>query len=65
MCGFGDASGPGFGSSWQQQGSPLILAEYGQWLVEVAETESSNWREMNCQKIRLIVVCGLGRYFGI
>ena len=47
MYGFGDASGPGFGSSWQQQGSPLTLAECGQWLVEVAETESSNWREMD------------------
>jgi hypothetical protein len=43
--GFGDASGPGFGASFQFADD--IYYEYGQWCTEVTESESSNWRELN------------------
>jgi hypothetical protein len=42
--GFGDASGRGFGATFQVNGQ--ILFEYGQWTTEDAEN-SSNWRELN------------------
>jgi hypothetical protein len=43
--GFGDASGPGFGASFQFTNE--IYYEYGQWCTEVTECESSNWQELN------------------
>jgi hypothetical protein len=43
-CGFGDASGYGFGAT-MQIGDDLWF-EYGQWSSEIAEDSSSNWREL-------------------
>jgi hypothetical protein len=43
--GFGDASGPGFGASFQF-GDELCY-EYDQWCSEVSESKSSNWPELN------------------
>jgi hypothetical protein len=43
--GFGDASGSGFGATIQI--GDEIVYEYGQWISEVTETKSSNWRELN------------------
>jgi hypothetical protein len=43
--GFGDASGSGFGVTIQIEGE--IHYEYGQWITEVTEKRSSNWRELN------------------
>jgi hypothetical protein len=43
--GFGDASGCGFGATFQIKDE--IIYEYGQWTQEVTETRSSNWRELN------------------
>jgi hypothetical protein len=43
--GFGDASDPGFGASFQFADD--IYYEYGQWCTEVTECKSSNWRELN------------------
>ena len=44
---FGDASGPGFGVSDQQEGVPKIVSQEGQWPAIIRWTKSSNWREMN------------------
>ena len=51
--GFGDASGPGFGSLNQTfstdekpEATPDILYEYGQWRANVRDEMSSNWREL-------------------
>lgn len=52
IYGFGDASGPGFGSLTQafQIGNPDttpdIHYEYGQWRTDVRQEKSSNWREL-------------------
>lgn len=43
--GFGDASGVGFGSAMEIQRE--VHYEYGQWISEVTQEESSNWRELN------------------
>jgi ribonuclease HI len=43
--GFGDASGAGFGGTLQI--GDKIYYEYGQWISEVTEQASSNWRELN------------------
>jgi hypothetical protein len=42
--GFGDASGRGFGATFQVNGQ--ILFEYRQWMTADSEN-SSNWRELN------------------
>jgi hypothetical protein len=42
--GFYDASGRGFGASFQIQ--DMVEYEYGQWVTEVSESESSNWKEL-------------------
>ena len=41
----GDSSGPGFGSVFWVQGEKTVNAEVGRWKKEVAEGESSNFRE--------------------
>ncbi len=43
--GFGDASGSGFGATIQIGDD--IHFQYGQWVSEVTENNSSNWRELN------------------
>jgi hypothetical protein len=43
--GFGDASGRGFGATFQLNGQ--ILYEYGQWTTEDSENSSNCWRELN------------------
>jgi hypothetical protein len=55
-CRFGDASGPGFGATFQVNGQSgfgatfqvngQILFEYGQWMTEGSE-QLSNWQELN------------------
>ena len=42
--GFGDASGSGFGATFEIKGD--IIYEYGQWTTEESEGSSSNWREL-------------------
>jgi hypothetical protein len=42
--GFGDASGPAFGATIQI--GDHVHYEYGQWVTEVTEERSSNWREV-------------------
>jgi hypothetical protein len=44
--GFEDASGAGFGATLQI-GDAIYYYEYGQWMSEVMETESSSWQELN------------------
>ena len=53
LYGFGDASGPGYGSMTQgfvadQTDASLsdLHYEYGQWRIKEREEESSNWREL-------------------
>jgi hypothetical protein len=43
--GFGDASGAGFGATLQIGNA--IYYEYGQWISEVTEQASTNWRKLN------------------
>jgi hypothetical protein len=43
--GLGDASGAGFGTTLHIGNA--IYYEYGQWISEVTEQASSNWRELN------------------
>ena len=43
--GFADASGRGFGATFQIGNE--IFYEYGQWSSEVSEKRSSNWRELD------------------
>ena len=47
LYGFGDASGPGFGSCMQAAGTDPLEYEFGQWPCSVAGEMSSNWRELN------------------
>jgi hypothetical protein len=44
LYGFADASGPAFGGSAQV--GDEIRYQYGQWITQVSEEETSNWREL-------------------
>jgi hypothetical protein len=45
LYGFGDASKAAFGATIQIE--DRLLYQYGQWSTEIAESESSNWRELS------------------
>ena len=49
----GDASGAGFGSSSWQQGLEDVHANFGKWMEDVTDRESSNFREAANLVIRL------------
>jgi hypothetical protein len=49
----GDASGAGFGSSSWEQGSDEVHADFGKWMEDVTDNESSNFREAANLVIRL------------
>jgi hypothetical protein len=46
IYGFGDALGPAFGASAQAINADHINFHYGQWIAQVTEEETSNWREL-------------------
>ena len=55
--GFGDASGPGYGSTVQVSGAPEIVAAFGQWVQSIRLGRSSNWRE-TCNFVLLLEEMG-------